>query len=60
MSMAFYHVNSKEWICLLVRLAVEQGFGGLVRRERKRSKSIRYEVDPKELLRAEGRLLRCC
>ena len=56
----FYHVNSEEWICLLVRLAVEQGFGGLVRGQRKRGKSVDYEVDPKELDCAEGRLPRCC
>ena len=56
----FYHVNSEEWICLLVRLAVEQGLAGLVRRERERGKSVHYEVDPKELHCTEGRLLRCC
>ena len=56
----FYHVNSEERICLLVRLAVEQGLGGLVRRERKRGKSVHYEVNPKELHCAEGRLLRRC
>ena len=56
----FYHVDSEEWICLFVRLAVEQGFAGLVRRERKRGKSVHYEVDPEELHCAEGRLLRCC
>ncbi len=54
----FYHVNSEEWICLLVRLAVEQGLGGLVRRERERGKSIHYEIDPKKLHCTEGRLLR--
>jgi hypothetical protein len=31
------------------QLAVEQGLGGLVPRERKHGKSVHYEVDPKEL-----------
>jgi hypothetical protein len=34
---------------MLVWLAVEQGLSGLVRHERKRGKSVHYEVDPKEL-----------
>jgi hypothetical protein len=34
---------------MLVRLAVKQGLSGLVRHEHKRSKSVHYEIDPKEL-----------
>lgn len=56
----FYHVNSEERIRLLVGLAVEQGLGSLVRRERERGKSVHYEVNPEELHCTEGRLLRCC
>jgi hypothetical protein len=49
----FHFLGSK----MPVRPAVEQGLSGLVRRERKRGKSVHYEVDPKELHCAEGRLL---
>ena len=34
------HVNSEKWVGFLVGLAVEQDFRGLVRRERKRGKSV--------------------
>ncbi len=42
-------MNSEEQICLLVRLAVEQGLGGLVHHERKHGRSVHYEVDPEVL-----------
>ena len=51
------HVNSEERVCFLVGLAVEQDFRGLIRRERQCGKSVHYEVDPKKLHCAEGRLL---
>ena len=47
------HVNGEQWVRLLVGLAIEQDWGGRVRRERKRGKGIHDDVNPKQLYSAQ-------
>jgi hypothetical protein len=34
------HVNSEEWVCFLVGLAVKQGFQGVIRREHESARGV--------------------